>query len=823
MSHHYLADADCEGTCKVFVKATRCAGSSDPGYDVYVHERDLPPSGETWYFQHFGACYSISDGTRECRPKGSHRVVPKDEFDDCTDCENNKDGGPGNGGGGGGGEDEEDKPEGPGFGSSNPCDDPDNFDSYAQFEQECGDLITEPIEFSDPCDDPNTPADWIQLTPCPGQTGTRSDLYVPANISQTVIVQVEGRCYTASPGDPTTPCDQLPADAVRLIPPNTNQFADCSACTSAYEATVCPGQDAGAPRVWVRTLPSTLHVARVSVGDGRSWCYSIDQNASTSTIDRTQGIVLNRLAAQWSSCSDCKGGRKATPCPVQLGGADPADAPDVYVRDSFGPGAGVTWYFARNGWCYSVSGDDPIEDIPDDGVEHRAWDQFADCETCVCGAANADPPKGAKVRKCDGDFGKDYWVHEDDLPPADETWTWLHNGRCVSISGGVTTQIMPRDAIVIPAVGFYDDCSDCRNSNDDDDDIVDPPPTVQPPPFRLPRWPIPWARLRDCANDELTDPVIWVNTWLLPIGSVFQADAIHFNRTAGALIPDECYYVDNATSTGPEPPGRSLAIFNQILTSCAVCGQKYILTNCDDAQDQIITNDTKADLTAIPEQSLVEFVDAQGVSNGKIIVAQNKCWTVDAVSSGTTVDVTATGSEASCNDCPICTCGNCTFDMTQNLIYTDTGLKECRWSDSSCTDLLVKEAVARLNSGNPITLTPTATCGVWEVGASVLQESADGFSGSDPCTVNSWAEDETWSDMQVRYKCSGSGSNRWQRRFKDPSTGNWLAWEDIGPSSGSLCDGFDDSVDLGPCADLSGGGGFEFGTQQRTHTLEFEV
>jgi len=80
------AFADCT-ECKLGIKAQRCPTEPDPGYEVWVEADEAAAFTNTIYFRYRELCYSLDPTTTPTRiPFEAKKVVPKDEYTDCTTC-----------------------------------------------------------------------------------------------------------------------------------------------------------------------------------------------------------------------------------------------------------------------------------------------------------------------------------------------------------------------------------------------------------------------------------------------------------------------------------------------------------------------------------------------------------------------------------------------------------------------------------------------------------------------------------------------------------------------------------------------------------------
>ena len=216
--------------------------------------------------------------------------------------------------------------------------------------------------------------------------------------------------------------------------------------------------------------------------------------------------------------------------------------------------------------------------------------------------------------------------------------------------------------------------------------------------------------------------------------------------------------------------------------NCPTCCDVQ-LTDCEDDTNVKFVDDANTDFSAVTATSWADL-------GGQVveISGSDKCWKVES-GSGTVESVTVDETHASCSACLDCTCGDCTFNMSQNLLYTFNRVL-CQFDSSGCSGNVIGVPGERLNSGNPVTFSPTNECGKWEA-LDVTEEDSAGIAGQTVCEVDWTQAYSRQLDFQIKWDCQ---HNRWFIRERDAGTTSWGNWESFNVSNFNPdCDGFDAS------------------------------
>ncbi|MBN2293549.1 MAG: hypothetical protein JXM70_14060 [Pirellulales bacterium] len=531
-------------TCKHYVQATLCAGESDPGYGVYVHEDDLPETG-TGFFKYGGLCWYVSaGGTRVCWPKTGQRAYPVYPFDDCDDCTSDTGGDTAGGTGGG-----NDGPyDGGGMGG-----------------------WWGPWEWPEPTEPTAAQTKYRQLVPC--TTGDNS-IFIKVAVKDSTeygpdvgsVTRLNGnRCYYVG----STLYSDLPGGGKVLYP--SFPYDSCPECTNGLQAHLCPDYQqysAEAPDVWIaHEGVSEMTATRYFRYAG--YCYYVDPTDSEAVIP-ADAVLLSEAYDEYDNCAACGPGRQATLCPDQT-----APDYDVWVLEDDLPASGSIVWKHSNGLCYSIDAGTTSMTPPDAHIAVPGT-PYASCAACLCGLP-IEGVQAAKVELCGGQDSsviknaRDWWIKQADLPAV--AMVWAIDGVCVRAYPTMPLRDAPADAEFVKPVAMYDSCFQCSFYNAGDDggggSVPLPPPYNSPPndgPVGPPPSTVVCRRWIDCADDSLTD--VYCDRMEIP-GKTQMAmmPSVNVSAPGGGvgLSTDKCYWASDGTIPDNEEVGPGLYLKSKLL------------------------------------------------------------------------------------------------------------------------------------------------------------------------------------------------------------------------------------------------------------------
>ena len=639
MSYYWHKPCD---DCNGYVQAELCAGEVSPGYNVYVHEVDLPET--IAYFLYEEHCYSIDpDGEQGALSEGNHRVTPVYDYEGCTACiERENDDGESDGGAPDPGGDPYDPGWHIGWGG----------DWYWGWESGAASGYDE----------------WYKATACSGHE-IKGGIYMPAEkVNTTLVFRFQDVCYVVSPG---TIYPEVPEDGLAFAA--RSMFESCDECTNGIQATLCPEQadPENADDVWLATAQEGGAEIRYFMHNG--YCYVFDPGAMGALIPEN-ATIFTVGAAEFEDCDACGNGIQATLCADQ----EPPDY-DVWIAEANVPAAFQT--FRYEGYCYTIEPEDDLGIIPADAkVAVPLYSGgFSSCESCLCNAT-FDQHLGSRAIVCSGQDMSDvpeYWVRASDIPRASTVWREGGlTGVCLSANLSMPLQPIPPDATIVFPKQRYHNCAECveewniggtggggggfpppippgedPNGGDDDDEGI--------------RY---YAReILECGG---AGTGVYVFGPWYPAGFVFQA-----NETYWRVKEGKCYKISDVLTPNIDllPGSLKTNLAKKPLASCGDCSEELVefkLTDCE--------QNWEGEYDFLYTDSEHTNMDRSWLN--KVIRYQGRCWTVTE-ESGVGTDIMIFGTKHT-------TCGTCKSDPQYYILNAcdSSGWKVTSSKDSNITE-----------------------------------------------------------------------------------------------------------------------------------------